>query len=134
VLTRIVQGPPERPNDKASLSRLTDEWWNICNLCWEQEPSKRSSISGISRELEIFFVLFAFRNIVQPSDPYFVQGATANNRVGVRGYILELATGGETSLVLPLSIRLPLNSCRFPTLGAMASDKLHTLQDTHNIP
>ena len=70
----------------------------------------------------------AFRNAVQPSDSYFFQGAIANNLVGVRGYILELiATGGEKGSVLSLSIRLPLNGCRYPTPGAMASDELHTV-------
>lgn len=49
VLSRITQGPPERPNDQITLSRLTDEWWKICNLCWEQKPSQRSSMSDISK-------------------------------------------------------------------------------------
>ncbi|KIM60326.1 hypothetical protein SCLCIDRAFT_961143 [Scleroderma citrinum Foug A] len=61
VLTRIIQGPPERPNDQATLSRLTDGWWKICNLCWVPDPSQRPSMSDISRKLGTLgtcFVLF----------------------------------------------------------------------------
>ena len=78
----------------------------------------------------IISAFWPFVILSNPLTPYFIQGATANTRVGVQGHI----TGGETSSVLLLNIRLPLSSCRFPTLGAMASDKLHTLQGTHNIP
>ena len=37
----------ERPIYDASCSRMTDEWWNMCLLCWSRDPSQRASIASI---------------------------------------------------------------------------------------
>ncbi|KAL4071489.1 kinase-like domain-containing protein [Scleroderma yunnanense] len=58
VLTRILQGPPERPSDKATLFRLTDEWWKVCTLCCAHDPSQRPLMSDISMRLGMPLVTF----------------------------------------------------------------------------
>ncbi|KAI6041384.1 kinase-like domain-containing protein [Pisolithus marmoratus] len=47
VIVRILAGPPTRPTDQSTCSRLTDEWWEICSLCWKDESS-RLPISDIA--------------------------------------------------------------------------------------
>ncbi|KAI6151689.1 hypothetical protein BKA82DRAFT_955776 [Pisolithus tinctorius] len=45
---RICTGQtPDRPTDEETLSRLTDEWWNLCLSCWRFEPLSRPTISHI---------------------------------------------------------------------------------------
>ncbi|KAG6329421.1 hypothetical protein ID866_9668 [Astraeus odoratus] len=48
ILLRIRMGPPDRPIMEDTLSRLTDEWWKLCCLCWKPDPRSRPSISHIS--------------------------------------------------------------------------------------
>ncbi|KAI6045342.1 kinase-like domain-containing protein [Pisolithus marmoratus] len=45
LLFGILEGPPERPSDEDSNSRMTDEWWTLCSCCWTREPSSRISMS-----------------------------------------------------------------------------------------
>ena len=40
VIQSILQGPPTRPTGKITCNRLTDQWWEMCRLCWEREPSR----------------------------------------------------------------------------------------------
>ncbi|KAI6030719.1 kinase-like domain-containing protein [Pisolithus orientalis] len=51
VIARILDGPPARPTDQSTCSRLTDEWWEICSLCWMDESS-RSAISDIANKIQ----------------------------------------------------------------------------------
>ena len=43
----IMWKDQERPGSNASCSRMTDEWWNVCLLCWSRDPSRRASIASI---------------------------------------------------------------------------------------
>ncbi|KAG6332055.1 hypothetical protein ID866_7032, partial [Astraeus odoratus] len=57
---RIMQGPPDRPSDFVTCSRMTDAWWEICCMCWMRDPLRRPSISEILERLnQISYVLFA---------------------------------------------------------------------------
>ena len=48
VLKRICFGPlPDRPNDLLTCSRMSDAWWNMCNLCWERDVLIRPNISDL---------------------------------------------------------------------------------------
>ena len=47
VLVKILRGVPDRPSIESTFYRLTDEWWNLCLLCWKRDPSSRPSISDI---------------------------------------------------------------------------------------
>lgn len=38
---------PDRPSDEETCSRLTDEWWAICQECWNPEPSSRPTITHV---------------------------------------------------------------------------------------
>ncbi|KIM62069.1 hypothetical protein SCLCIDRAFT_845889 [Scleroderma citrinum Foug A] len=49
-LTRM--GHP-RPSDEATYFRLTDEWWNICLLCWHLDPLKRPRMSDILAKISM---------------------------------------------------------------------------------
>lgn len=51
VILRILGGPPARPTNQSTCSRLTDEWWEICSLCWKDEPS-RHPMSNITSKIE----------------------------------------------------------------------------------
>ncbi|KAL4079684.1 hypothetical protein J3A83DRAFT_1146636 [Scleroderma citrinum] len=46
-MVKILRGVPNRPSMESACSRLTDEWWNLCLLCWNREPSLRPSMSDI---------------------------------------------------------------------------------------
>ncbi|KAG6335519.1 hypothetical protein ID866_3573 [Astraeus odoratus] len=47
VLARILRGPPDRPSDESTLSRLTDEWWTLCLSCWTWDVLCRPSMFDI---------------------------------------------------------------------------------------
>ena len=47
VLVKILRGVPDRPSIETTFSRLTDEWWDLCLLCWKRDPSLRPSMSDI---------------------------------------------------------------------------------------
>ncbi|KIM68085.1 hypothetical protein SCLCIDRAFT_1209467 [Scleroderma citrinum Foug A] len=49
VISRIKQGPPDRPSDKDTHRRLTNAWWNVCRSCWHRVPSHRPPISDVLR-------------------------------------------------------------------------------------
>ncbi|KAI5999123.1 kinase-like domain-containing protein [Pisolithus albus] len=53
IMVRILQGLlPCRPSDDSTRSRMTDEWWNMCCLCWNPIPSSRPSMSTIVDAIE----------------------------------------------------------------------------------
>ncbi|KAI6011821.1 kinase-like domain-containing protein, partial [Pisolithus marmoratus] len=48
VIARILQRRlPCRPSDDSTQSRMTDEWWDLCYLCWNAAPASRPSMSKI---------------------------------------------------------------------------------------
>ncbi|KAG6330714.1 hypothetical protein ID866_8377 [Astraeus odoratus] len=49
IITRILQGPPDRPGMEETSFRLTDEWWGLCYSCWNPRPELRPNISGIAK-------------------------------------------------------------------------------------
>lgn len=56
IMYRILQGPPNRPHDELTCSRLTDVWWDVCLLCWKAEPLSRPGISEIVQKLNDIMV------------------------------------------------------------------------------
>lgn len=52
LMSRILKGPPIRPSDEQSCSRMTSCWWDICHSCWRRAPSSRPSIMDIVNEIE----------------------------------------------------------------------------------
>lgn len=47
VILRILQGPPDRPSNQSTHSRMTDEWWNMCSRCLDINPLTRPQISDV---------------------------------------------------------------------------------------
>ncbi|KAL4078977.1 kinase-like domain-containing protein [Scleroderma yunnanense] len=41
----------ERPSPDVSCSRMTDEWWSICLLCWVRDPSQRAPMLNVVRNI-----------------------------------------------------------------------------------
>ncbi|KIM61482.1 hypothetical protein SCLCIDRAFT_25809 [Scleroderma citrinum Foug A] len=56
VIYRILQGPPDRPTNELTCSRLTDAWWDVCSRCWIYEPPSRPEMSEIFRKLDEIMV------------------------------------------------------------------------------
>ncbi|KAG6332369.1 hypothetical protein ID866_6717 [Astraeus odoratus] len=52
VISCIMNGTPERPSDEVTRSRMTDEWWEFCCLCWKQDPSDRPTMLNIIDRLD----------------------------------------------------------------------------------
>ncbi|KAL4073702.1 kinase-like domain-containing protein [Scleroderma citrinum] len=52
VMRRILHGPPDRPTDEQTCSRMSIHWWNICYSCWNRDPSSRPSIMEIINKFE----------------------------------------------------------------------------------
>ncbi|KAG6329102.1 hypothetical protein ID866_9987 [Astraeus odoratus] len=50
VIHRILKGPPNRPSDESTRSRMTDPWWEMCSLCWEPE-SVRPPVADIVKKI-----------------------------------------------------------------------------------
>ncbi|KIM67971.1 hypothetical protein SCLCIDRAFT_1190452, partial [Scleroderma citrinum Foug A] len=46
VMQHTLQGP-HRPTDETTRGRMTDQWWEICCLCWKRDESSRPPISDI---------------------------------------------------------------------------------------
>ena len=47
VIQRILQGQPDRPTNEITYGRMTDQWWEVCCLCWKRDESSRPPISDI---------------------------------------------------------------------------------------
>ncbi|KAL4068442.1 kinase-like domain-containing protein [Scleroderma yunnanense] len=52
LLVRILKGPPDRPTDESTYSRLTDEWWDLCVSCWKREPLRRPKIAYLVQKTD----------------------------------------------------------------------------------
>ncbi|KAI6038806.1 kinase-like domain-containing protein [Pisolithus marmoratus] len=48
----ILRGPPTRPDNESTSSRLCDEWWSLCLECWNSESSARPAMNDIVTKIE----------------------------------------------------------------------------------
>ncbi|KAI6101175.1 kinase-like domain-containing protein [Pisolithus sp. B1] len=46
-ISRIMKGPPDRPTDDDTCSRMTEEWWKLLSSCWRAAPRSRPTISRV---------------------------------------------------------------------------------------
>jgi len=67
VIQRILQGQPDRPTDETTHGRMTDQWWEICCLCWKRDESSRPLISDIVAVIVsiLFTCIFSTFNATQ---------------------------------------------------------------------
>lgn len=47
----ITKGPPSRPSNEFTCSRMTDPWWEVCKLCWTRNESSRPPIADIAKNI-----------------------------------------------------------------------------------
>ncbi|KAG6329517.1 hypothetical protein ID866_9571 [Astraeus odoratus] len=52
IMFKILKGPPPRPSDESTCSRMTDEWWDLCSWCWRRDPPSRPAISDVIEKLD----------------------------------------------------------------------------------
>ncbi|KAG6329633.1 hypothetical protein ID866_9456 [Astraeus odoratus] len=52
LFVQILQGPPERPIDEVTCSRMTDDWWSVCSMCWHRDPISRPEMSELVARIE----------------------------------------------------------------------------------
>ncbi|KAG6330867.1 hypothetical protein ID866_8223 [Astraeus odoratus] len=88
VILRIFRGPPDRPTDEDTCSRMLDDWWDICTRCWNRDPSSRPTISEIIEDISVIVCLFCLsqgtvRNIISVNYTRFRQtrGTQMMNRL-----------------------------------------------------
>ncbi|KAL4066213.1 kinase-like domain-containing protein [Scleroderma citrinum] len=58
LITRITQGPPDRPRPEDTYGRLTDEWWDICSECWNPDPDSRPTMLQVTtriKQMKLYF-------------------------------------------------------------------------------
>ena len=70
VTQRILQGPPDRPSNEETRSRMTKRWWDMCSSCWNREPSLRPTMLHIVQKIgkvvcSSHFMFFIIEQIVQ---------------------------------------------------------------------
>ena len=52
LLARIVGGQFDRPSDESTCFRLSDEWWELCSMCWKRKPVDRPNISYVVQKID----------------------------------------------------------------------------------
>lgn len=52
VIGRILTGLPDRPSGPETCYRMTDEWWDLCCLCWARDPWQRPSMPDVIKRIE----------------------------------------------------------------------------------
>ncbi|KAL4067215.1 kinase-like domain-containing protein [Scleroderma yunnanense] len=52
VIQRISKESPNRPTNESTCGRMTDQWWEICCLCWERDELSRPPIADIVAIIE----------------------------------------------------------------------------------
>ncbi|KAI6154633.1 kinase-like domain-containing protein [Pisolithus tinctorius] len=52
VMLRIMEGPPDRPSLRFTCFRMTGDWWQLCLLCWQRDPSTRPQMSEILSRIQ----------------------------------------------------------------------------------
>ncbi|KAL4072062.1 kinase-like domain-containing protein, partial [Scleroderma citrinum] len=53
VLCAITRGPPTRPSEDETFSRLTDNWWEMCSSCWNRQPFLRPPMSHVVKSISL---------------------------------------------------------------------------------
>ncbi|KAL4079686.1 kinase-like domain-containing protein [Scleroderma citrinum] len=53
IVIQILRGPPDRPNYESTCSRLTDDWWKLCLLCWHRDPALRPSTADVIKRIQV---------------------------------------------------------------------------------
>ncbi|KAG6328703.1 hypothetical protein ID866_10387 [Astraeus odoratus] len=57
ILSRVINGHlPDRPAEASTCSRMTDGLWDLCMLCWKEEPSSRPATSEILQKIKDIIV------------------------------------------------------------------------------
>ena len=51
ITSRILEGPPHRPSDEETCSRMTNRWWELSFSCWNPYPSLRPAMSDIINKI-----------------------------------------------------------------------------------
>ncbi|KIM52879.1 hypothetical protein SCLCIDRAFT_1223382 [Scleroderma citrinum Foug A] len=51
IMDCITKGPPSRPSNEFTCSRMTDPWWEVCKLCWTRNESSRPPIADIAKNI-----------------------------------------------------------------------------------
>jgi len=81
IMECITKGPPRRPSNEFTCSRMTDPWWDMCNLCWIRDESSRPSIADIATNITTIvcvmfsaYVLFMTEYLQSQSKTDFRQG------------------------------------------------------------
>jgi len=69
IMYRILKGPPDRPHDELTCSRMTDAWWDVFLLCWKDKPLSRPGIPEIIQKLDDITVGDMSREIYQFPPP-----------------------------------------------------------------
>ncbi|KAI6124891.1 kinase-like domain-containing protein [Pisolithus croceorrhizus] len=54
-ISRIMKGPPDRPTDDDTCSRMTEEWWKLLSSCWRAAPRSHPTGRYPMHDLIIFF-------------------------------------------------------------------------------
>ncbi|KAG6329933.1 hypothetical protein ID866_9157 [Astraeus odoratus] len=57
IMARLLRGKlPHRPAEASTCSRMTDAWWDLCTLCWQQDPASRPATSEILQKIKDIIV------------------------------------------------------------------------------
>ena len=133
LLARILRGPPDRPCDESTCSRLRDDWWDLCTSCWQREPLNRPKILYIIQKIDQMMVgvlgsVDAFstmspQELPRSSEPA-VAGASASEFCGgnvLSPFVTPVLPGpvsGASTLDMPMDIPeppvTPANDCDVP--------------------
>ncbi|EJD43248.1 hypothetical protein AURDEDRAFT_125971 [Auricularia subglabra TFB-10046 SS5] len=55
LMVKIWSGAmPDRPEGEVTARGLTDEWWSVCNECWQKDPLARPAIEKVLDGLRTF--------------------------------------------------------------------------------
>ncbi|KAG6335518.1 hypothetical protein ID866_3572 [Astraeus odoratus] len=113
ILKHILMNDRKRPSDEDTNCRMTDEWWEICQSCWNRKPSLRPSMSTVIQEISRLQVctysdymefcvemLTLFTRPRPESQPLrFHQSTSTNTNVkSVPGEVVELPSVSGTNL------------------------------------
>lgn len=52
VTVRVLRGMPDRPR------RMSNEWWDLCTLCWKSDPALRPTMMDLVRRIEMIVTSF----------------------------------------------------------------------------
>ncbi|KAI6142846.1 kinase-like domain-containing protein [Pisolithus tinctorius] len=52
IVSRILWKPPDRPSNKDTCARMTDEWWELISRCVRMEPSSRIEMLDVIEKIK----------------------------------------------------------------------------------